>query len=184
MAVASSDAHRLNRDEYERLVSAGFFPPGARIELINGVLYDMAPQDSPHATGLHLALKVLQTVFPRGYIRVQSPLALDGFSEPEPDLALVPGSILDYQDNHPTAALLVVEVADSSLPYDRQRKIPLYARAGIPESWILNTRRRELEVYRNPIDGEYRSCIVLRISDSVSPLARPDMAVPVADLFP
>lgn len=184
MAVASSDVHRLSREEYERLVSAGFFPPGTRIELIDGVLYDMAPQDSPHVTGLHLALRVLQTVFPRGYIRVQSPLALDDFSEPEPDLALVPGSIRDYQEDHPRAALLVVEVADSSLSHDRQRKIPLYARAGIPEAWILSMRRQELEVYRDPVAGEYRSRTVLRISDSVSPLARPDMALPVADLFP
>ncbi|HYO16806.1 MAG TPA: Uma2 family endonuclease [Thermoanaerobaculia bacterium] len=184
MAVASSDAHRLSREEYERLVSAGFFPPGARIELIEGVLYDMPPQDSPHVTGLHLALAALRTVFPTSYIRIQSPLAVDDSSEPEPDLAVVPGSIRDYQDDHPTTALLVVEIADSSLSHDRQRKIPLYARAGIPEAWILNTRRKELEVYRNPVDGEYRSRTLLRISDSVSPLDRPDIAIPVADLFP
>jgi Uma2 family endonuclease len=184
MVVASSEDRRLSREEYELLVSAGFFPPGARVELIDGVLHDMPPQDSPHVTGLHLALRVLQTVFPTSYIRVQSPLALDDVSEPEPDLAVVSGSIRDYQDGHPTTALLVVEVADSSLSYDRRTKIPLYARAGIPESWILNTKRKELEVYRDPAAEGYRSQTVLRIGDRIAPLARPDVDISVAGLFP
>lgn len=184
MAVASLDAHRLSRKEYERLVSAGSFPPGTRVELLDGILYDMPPQDGPHVTGIHLALRALQTVFPSGYIRVQSPLALDDFSEPEPDLALVPGGILDYEEGHPPTAILVVEVADSSLMQDRQRKIPLYARAAIPDAWILNVRRKELEVFRDPVEGRYRSRTVLRIGDSIAPLARPAVSIQVADLFP
>jgi Uma2 family endonuclease len=184
MAVANFEDRRLSREEYERRVSAGFFPPGARVELIDGVLQDMAPQDSPHVTGLHLALKALQTAFPTSYIRVQSPLALGDFSEPEPDLAIVPGGILDYQEGHPTTALLAVEVAVSSLQYDRRTKIPLYARAGIPESWILNMRRKELEVYRDPSQAGYRSRTVLRIGDCIALLARPDILISVASLFP
>lgn len=185
MAVASLEDRRLSREEYERRVRACFFPPGARVELIDGVLHDMAPQDSPHVTGLHLALNALRTAFPTSYIRIQSPLALDDFSEPEPDLAVVSGTILDYQEGHPTTALLAVEVAVSSLSYDRRTKIPLYARAGIPESWILNMKRKELEVYRDPAKVGYRSRTVLPIGDSIAPLlARPEVSIPVAGLFP
>jgi Uma2 family endonuclease len=187
MAVTALDDRRWTRKEYERLVREGAFPPGARIELVDGILYEMSPQDSPHATGFRLAQVALGNAFPlsAGYeIRGQLPLALGEDSEPEPDIAVVPGSIRDYSHHHPATALLVVEVADSSLLHDRKRKIPLYARSGIPESWLLNLPRRTLEVYRNPTDGVYRRRIVLRAGDSVSPVTRPGVSIAVADLLP
>jgi Uma2 family endonuclease len=187
MAVATVETHRWTREEYERLAAKGFFPPGKRVELVEGVIYDMAPQNSPHATALHISQEALRTLFPPGSgyaVRSQSPLALNEGSEPEPDLAVVPGSFLDYRDHHPTMALLVLEIADSSLFHDRKRKIPLYARCGIPESWLLNLVRGTLEVYRDPIGGAYQTWTVLQAGDGIAPLSRPDRSIQVAELLP
>jgi Uma2 family endonuclease len=187
MAVATVETHRWTREEYERLAAKGFFPPGKRVELVEGVIYDMAPQNSPHATALHVSQEVLRTLFPPGSgyaVRCQSPLTLGEDSEPEPGLVVVPGSFRDYGDHHPTTALLVMEIADSSLFHDRKRKIPLYARHGIPESWLLNLIRGTLEVYRDPSSAGYQTRTVLRTGDSLSPLSRPDRSVRVAELLP
>jgi len=184
MAVAANDVHRWTREEYERMAAEGLFAPGARVELIDGIVYDMSPQKSPHTTCLHLALRLLTLHFSDAYVRVQSPLALGDDSEPEPDLAVVQGTIEDYAVEHPTTAVLVVEVADSSLAHDKERKIPLYAQCGIPEAWLLNVPAKTLEVHRDPREGRYRSHQVLRIGDTVSPLARPEAQIAVADLFP
>ncbi len=105
-------------------------------------------------------------------------------AEPEPDVAVVAGSGWDYLDHHPSSALLIVEVADSSLYHDRQRKRHLYAHAGIPECWIANLVKIQLEVYRKPVGGAYTSKKVLKAGDSVSPLFCPDASIAVADLFP
>lgn len=187
MAVATIEAHRWKREEYERLAAQGFFPPGQRVELVEGIIYDMAPQNSHHATAFRLAQEALRTIFPTGSnheIRGQLPLALSEDSEPEPDIAVVPGTIRDYRDSHPTTALLIVEIADSSLLHDRKRKIPLYARHGIPESWLLNLVRRVLEVHRDPVGGVYQTRMILREGDTVSPLGRPEAAIAVAELLP
>lgn len=185
MAVASAEIHRWTREEYERMAAKGLFPPDARVELIEGIVYDMTPQSSFHSTGLRALQESLRPVFSSGYdLRVQMPLVLGDDSEPGPDLAVVPGTFEDYAYSHPTTAVLAVEVADSSLLRDRRLKIPLYARAGIPEAWLLNLKRTVLEVYRDPVDGAYRSRTVLRPGESVSPLARPDVSLAVADFFP
>lgn len=154
------------------------------MELIDGVIYDKLPQKGPHTTCVHLALRILTLLLPDAYIRVQSPLALGDDSEPEPDLALVPGRLEDYDQNHPTTALLIVEVADSSLAHAKERKIPLYARYGIPEAWLVNVHAKTLEVFRDPGQSRYRSHQVLRIGDTVSPLVRLEARIPVVDLFP
>jgi Uma2 family endonuclease len=187
MAVAAVAAHHWLREEYENLAASGLFPAEARMELIEGVIYDTAAQNSLHATVYRLVHEALRLVFPAGSgfeIRGQLPLALGDDSEPEPDLAVVHGSIRQFRDHHPTTAVLVVEVADSSLLHDRKRKIPLYARAAIPEYWILNLIRRALEVYRDPAEGAYRSRLVLRARDHISPLAQPAARVGVDDLLP
>ncbi len=166
------------------MAASGFFPPEARVELIDGLVYDMTPQSSGHTTSVHLAAEALRPAFPGSYLRVQSPLALGERSAPEPDVAVVAGSPRDYRDGHPSTALLVVEVADHSLLHDRQRKLPLYATAGIPEAWILNFKQKALEVYREPVDGLYCSRTVLRAGESVSPLTGPGISIAVADLLP
>ena len=184
MSVAAIDFHRWTRQEYERLAETGFFPPDAKVELLEGIVYDMTPQSGGHATCTHLAAEALRLAFPESYLRIQSPLALGERSEPEPDIAIVAGSPRDYSSFHPTTALLVVEVADHSLLHDRQRKLPLYAEAGIPEAWILNLKQKTLEIYRDPGERGYGSRTVLRTGDFVSPLARPDVSIAVADLLP
>jgi Uma2 family endonuclease len=187
VAVANVELHRWTRRDYERLASTGFFPPGKRVELVDGIIFDMTPQHSLHATAFRLAQERLRAVFPpeSGYeIRGQLPLALSEDSEPEPGLTVVAGSIRDFRDGHPTTALLVVEIADSSLLHDRKRKIPLYARCEIPEAWLLNLPRKALEVYRDPGNGIYQTRMVLRAGDAVSPVSRPDASIAVSDLLP
>jgi Uma2 family endonuclease len=183
---------RWTRQEYDRMVEAGVFPPGERVELIDGEVLAMTPQGSAHATALLLAEDALRKAFDAGtHVRVQLPLALDPSSEPEPDVTVVRGSPRDYRDAHPSAALLVVEVADTTLPYDREQKGSLYARAAVADYWIVNLVDRVLEVYRDPgplsqsrYGWGYRTVEHYSAGESVSPLASPHARVPVADLLP
>jgi Uma2 family endonuclease len=185
MVTTTVENRRFTREEYERLVEQGYFHPEERVELVDGLLYEKTPQSSFHATGVQGSQEALRTVFSEGYdVRSQFPLALGFDSEPEPDIAVVPGSLRDYVYAHPTTAILIVEVADSSLIHDRKRKASLYARSGIPEYWILNLVRWCLEVYRESKDGAYTSRTVLREADSVSPLSRPEVSIPIASLLP
>ena len=184
MATATADLRRWTREEYERLVEQGFFHPEEKIELVDGVILEMSPQSSVHTIGVLLIQGALTPIFSEGcYIRSQMPLALGFDSEPEPDLAVVPGVPLDDLDAHPSTAVLVVEVADSSLLRDRA-KASLYARAEVPEYWLENLVDWCLEVYRQPKDGTYTSRTVLRAGDIVSPLSRPQTAIPVVGLLP
>ncbi len=188
MAVAEIEQHHWTRKDYERMVAKGLFDPEARVELVEGVIYDMAAHGSIHATGVRLVERALQRIFSSGFdVRGQMPLALGHDSEPEPDVAVVLGDILDYSRNHPTTAVLVVEVSDQSLGHDRKRKLPLYARSGIPEAWILNLRERTLEVYREPSGGptsRYSTRTDLRAGDTVSPLGQPEAVIEVSALLP
>jgi len=177
--------HRWSRAEYDRMVSAGVLHPEARLELIDGEILEMRPQGSAHAATVQLAEEALRKACGTGYsIRVQMPLALTETSEPEPDLAVVPGSPRDYLEAHPSTAALVVEVAEASLPYDRDRKKRLYAGNGIPEYWILNLPDTRLEVYREPRGADYASATVLRPADAVCPAACPQAGLPVSSLLP
>ncbi len=179
------DQYLLTRLEYDRAVDAGAFRPGARLELIEGKLHAMTPQGTAHTTGLHLVANYLREAFGPGHvIRIQNPLAIGDYSEPEPDIAVVAGNVRDYRHVHPTAALLVVEVAQTSLADDRIVKQALYASCGIPEYWILAIPEDRLEVYREPEGDRYRYVKHLVAGDQVAPLARPDALVAVEDLLP
>jgi Uma2 family endonuclease len=185
MATATIDTRRWTREEYERLVEQGFFHPEDRLELVEGIIYEMTPQSSFHSTGIRFAESALRPVFVAGFdIRAQMPLALGFDSEPEPDIAVVLGTARDYLHSHPTSAVLIVEIADSSLLHDRKRKSRLYARAEIPEYWIMNVMDWCLEVYREPKGGVYRSHTVLRAGDTISPVLRSDATILIADLLP
>ncbi len=183
MATAAK-FRRFTREEYEDLVEQGFFHPDERVELVDGYIYEMSAQSTRHVVSVRLTRRVLARVFGEDFdILVQMPLSMGLDSEPEPDLAVVPGDPRDYLVSHPTSAVLVVEVAETSLQHDR-KKAALYAHAGIPEYWILILGKRQLEVLRDPHDGTYRSSTVLNVTDRVSPLARPEASIPLADLFP
>src|SRR6266481_7977036 len=142
---------RWKRVEYERLVDLCLFQSDP-VELIGGQVVVAEPQSSYHATVVGAADDALRAILPPGWIvRAQMPIALDEESAPEPDLVLVRGARADYRESHPARPALVLEVADSSLDFDRQHKGSLYARAGILDYWILNLIDRVLEVLREPI---------------------------------
>ena len=185
MTVPAVQLRRWTREEYEKMVAAGVFHPEDRLELIDGEVWEMAPQSSLHSTAVRKVEEALRAVFaPDHDVRVQLPLAFDSDSEPEPDVAAVPGRIEDYRDAHPNTAALVVEVADSSLNYDRDSKTILYAAHGIPEYWILNLVDNRLEVYKELEMDVYRSRRLLDKDDVVSPVFRPEATIAVSDLLP
>lgn len=167
------------------MVEVGILGPGDRVELIDGEILTMAPQKSPHATAMQLAQEALRVAFGTGFhVRPQLPLALDELNEPEPDLAVVAGSLRDYRHAHPSIADLVVEVAETSLAFDRGVKKALYARFAIPEYWIVDLPDRAVEVYRSPLAEDYQDQRSLSEEDSIAPLARPEAVIAVADLLP
>jgi Uma2 family endonuclease len=158
MALSTARIKSWTRLEYERLVDLGAFRPGERLELVGGALVVREPQGGPHATAVGLAEDALREAFGAGWtVRAQSPIALDEDSEPEPDIAVVPGSRRDHRRAHPSHPVLIVEVADSSLEFDRSEKAGLYARAGIADYWILNLGGQVLEVYREPVADPHRA---------------------------
>ncbi len=176
---------RFTREEYENLVENGFFGPEERVELVDGYIYEKFPLTSWRAAGIQALQEILSPTFNEGYsIRFQMPLALGEESEPEPDVAVVQGHWREYRDAHPCTALLVAEVTDAALLHDRNRKSTLYATANIPEYWIVNRQDQQLEVLRDPRDGRYQSRSILVAGDAVSPLAKPDISIPVSDLLP
>jgi Uma2 family endonuclease len=182
---------RWRRVEYDRLVELGMFD-GERLELLDGVLVVREPQKSYHAATVMQVGRVLEVAFGTGWhARFHAPIALDDDSEPEPDVAMVRGVPLDYATEHPSTAPLIVEVADSSLRLDRRFKTGLYARARIPEYWIVNLVQRVLEVHRDPQpapDAEYgavyRVVETVQPSAIVTPIAAPTARIAVADLLP
>lgn len=177
--------HRFTRAQYERMVEAGVFGPEDRQELLDGEIIAMAPQKSRHATAVTLLSEALHSCFGQGHtLRVQLPLALDARSEPEPDTAVVPGSPRDYRDAHPTCAELIVEVADAALVYERGAKLAAYARAGVPEYWILDFEAAALEVCRHPMGEAYGERRILAADESAAPLAGNGTAIRVADILP
>ncbi|WP_207148385.1 Uma2 family endonuclease [Thiococcus pfennigii] len=177
--------YRFSRVQFERMVDAGLFGPSDRLELLDGAIIDRAPQQSRHATAVILVGDALRAVFgPGATVRVQLPFCLDDHSEPEPDVAVVPGDPRSYRDAHPSQALLLCEIADSTLAYDRGRKLAAYARAGIPEYWILALETERLEVFRRPDAGIYVEKRVRSGAEAIAPLARPTQTVPVRDLLP
>jgi Uma2 family endonuclease len=186
------DTRKFTRVEYARLLEAEILGPDDRVELLGGAMICKEPQLSPYATGVALAQRVLVTAFGSGwYVRAQMPVALDDESEPEPDVAVVPGDPRDYRDAHPARPVLLVEVALSRLPFDRDHKGSLYARAGIPEYWIVNLQTPRLEVYQGPVPDDaaafgwrYGTALTLAPQEHVSPLAAPHARIRVADLLP
>ncbi len=160
-------------------------PPGVRLELIDGEILRVTPQGSLHATAVRLAEDALRALFARGFdVRAQLPLALGISSEPEPDIAVVQGKPRDYRDAHPSAAVLIVEIADTTLEYDRSRKGSIYARAGVQDYWIVNLVERCVEVYRDPGNEGYRAMLRFLPGASLSPLSIADASLAVADLLP
>lgn len=179
--------HAISAEEYLRMGEAGVFAPEARLELIEGEIIEMAPIGSPHA-GM---VNILTALFSRAtagaaVVAVQNPLILSERSVPQPDVALLKPRTDSYTRSHPGAAdvMLVVEVADTTRAFDIGTKVPLYARSGIAEAWVVDIQERVLHVYRDPAPDGYRTNLALKGGESVSPLALPALALSVADLLP
>src|SRR5688500_915551 len=191
MAQKPLTLKRWRRVEYERLVDLGAFEQEP-LELLGGQLIVAEPKGSEHATAVDMADDALRAVLPGGWIvRVQNPLALDDESAPEPDIAVVRGARIDFRHAHPARPTLIIEVAESSLGFDRMAKGSLYARAGIVDYWIVNLVDRVLEVYREPVPDpavpfgcRYRSVIRLTPADVVELAGVSGVGVAVADLLP
>lgn len=186
--LAEPTTKRWTREQYYHLAEEGWFR-GQRVQLINGEIIQMPPQGRPHARTIFLIRDALAEVFARpAHVETQVPLnALDD-SDPEPDVVVFPGDVRDY-DDHPTTALLVVEVADSSLRLDR-RKAGLYAAAGVPEYWIADVNQKQIEVYRDPAKDDraefgagYGAPVTFAGGQAIAPLARPGAMLEVSKLF-
>jgi Uma2 family endonuclease len=178
---------RFTVEEYHRMIADGILDENDRVELIEGELVQMAAVGSYHAA----SVDALNEWFVRGLrsravVRVQNPLRLSSASEPEPDLALPRPRADRYFSATPAAedALLVVEVADTTLRYDRTVKLPLYAAAGIPEAWVIDVVGSRAFVYRDPDGGEYREMTTVARGGTLTPLAFPDLALPLAAVLP
>jgi Uma2 family endonuclease len=191
MKQAPLTPKRWRRVEYQRLADLGTFEHDP-VELIGGQLIVAEPKGSEHAAAVDIAYVALLSAIPAGWtVRGQNPLALDDDSAPEPDLAVVRGSSADFRHAHPTRPALVVEVAESSLQFDRVTKGSLYARADIGDYWIVNLIDRVVEVYRDPgpdltapFGWRYTSVDRYHPGDSVTPLGVPAAPVAIAALLP
>lgn len=179
------------REEYYRLAEAGFFA-GRRVMLIEGRVYTMSPQNEPHSRGIVAVLNALQAAFGTNFtFRPQLPLDLRQTSDPEPDMAVIAGPHRSQPTTRPTAAVLIVEVADSSLAFDSGDKASLYAAAGITDYWVVDLAHDRLIVFRDPRPDataphghSYFQIICRGPADTVAPLAAPNSPITVADLWP
>lgn len=171
----------LRPDEYELLAETGVFR-NERVELIRGIIVRMSPMLEPHAMVIQILNRLLvPALLGRADVRVQLPFPCGDDSMPEPDLAIV--AVGKFGEPRPRTAFWIIEVAETSLAYDRHEKSELYAEARVPEYWIVNIRDRTIEVHAEPSQGAYTRVTPFRIGDKVSPGAFPGLTIDVGALF-
>ena len=189
MSVAMDEwprRHRITVEEYYRMAEVGLLAPDARVELIEGEIIDMPPIGSRHGASVDLlAQRLILALRERAIVRVQGPVRLDNFSEPQPDLAVLTPRDDFYRQGHPSPkdTLLMIEVSDTTLRYDRHRKLPLYARHGIPELWIVDTNAKQLNIFRGPSGSTYIEAVTLGAPSIVSITSLPDVAIDLSALL-
>jgi len=185
MAVAV-ERYRFTVDQYHQMAEVGIFSSECRVELIDGEIFEMAPVGPWHSGVVNrLTHRFVIALGDRGVVHVQNPVGLDPRSEPQPDVMLLRARADFYGTAHPGPqhALLLVEVADTSLAHDRGRKLPLYARAGVAEVWIVNRDADAVEVYRSPSREAYREQDRRRRGEEIAPAAFPDIRLSVGDIL-
>ncbi|HAO33767.1 MAG TPA: Uma2 family endonuclease [Candidatus Competibacter sp.] len=178
--------HRWTVAEYHRMAEVGLLNEDSRVELIDGEIIEMAPIGSSHGGEVkYFNNKFVSLLHGKVIVSVQDPIILDGHTEPQPDVALLRWRDDFYRKANPHAEdiLLVIEVSDSTLRYDRDVKIPLYAKNGIPEVWLLDLQNRQLEIYREPLNGAYRQRDSHQ-TGPIAPLLCPDAIIDLDELFP
>ncbi len=182
-AVSLPAAKLWTVDEFHRLGELGVFE-GRRAMLIDGTILEEGPMNPPHAIASTKTEDLIRDLFGRAFhVRVQKPLVFGLWLDPEPDVAVVTGRPADYT-SHPTTATLLIEVSDTSLKYDTNEKVDLYAKAGIPECWVLDLDGRQLLVFRDPTANGYGTKFTVAAGGSASPLAVPGAMVAVASMLP
>ena len=177
---------RFTVEEFHRMAEAGLFQADERVELIEGEILRMTPIGVPHAAcvaGLHELLQ--ERLRKRAHVRCQCPIVLGDRSEPQPDLAIVRRREDGYHSGHPRSqdVIFLVEVADSSLLFDQRTKIPLYAKAEIPEAWLVNLVADAIEVYRRPSSEGYQEVETLRRSERLAPAPFSDCRLTVDEIL-
>lgn len=185
-SIADCPLRRFRVDEYHRMLEVGVLAEGEKVELVDGLILSKPRRGPAHAFAIQELNRVLARQLPDEYrLRPQLPATLDDWNEPEPDFAIVRTEDTRGKKNHPDHALVMIEVADSSLRYDRTRKAALYARRRIPEYWIVNVTERAIEVHRDPdaAGKRYRVTEILRPGQTLESASVPGVTVEVAALF-
>jgi Uma2 family endonuclease len=177
---------RITVDEYYRMADVGLLAPDVRTELIEGEIIEMAPIGSRHAASVsQLGHLIFPALGGSAQLRVQLPVRLDEYSEPMPDLTVVRPRKDFYRSRHPESAdtLLIVEVSDSSLRFDRDVKVPLYSRHQVPEVWLLDLSHDRIHFFRAPRDGIYTDVSFMDDPKVVALVALPEITVDLSGLF-
>ncbi|MCX8087563.1 MAG: Uma2 family endonuclease [Rhodocyclaceae bacterium] len=176
--------HRWTVEDYHRMVQTGLLDETDRVELIEGELIDMAPIGCKHASRVDKLARALLLALGMDYlVRVQNPVTLGGLSEPQPDIVVVRDG--DYSLAHPSASdiFLLVEVADATLHFDREVKLALYARHGIPEVWLLDVATDQLTIHCDPADGQYRTLRTPAPDEPIAPQRLPQAVITLAEIM-
>ncbi|MBE9036801.1 Uma2 family endonuclease [aff. Roholtiella sp. LEGE 12411] len=190
--MSLTTAKRFTVAEYHRMAELGFFKEDDRVELIKGEIFYMAAKGTPHSVCETLLFRALiQLLVERALVRGQQPIIIPEYSEPEPDLAIVRNVDDDYLSAHPSPSdiLLLIEIADSSLKYDQEVKLLLYAEANISNYWIFNLVDNSLECYSEPyqyLQGKfgYRRKLIYLPNESVNLPSFPDLVLDLSKVFP
>jgi Uma2 family endonuclease len=185
--IAVADMRLLSVDEYLQMAKAGILDEDDRVELLDGVIITMSPINPPHAFAVDTLADRLKEELPKGFqVRVRNTVQLSARSAPQPDIAVVRALGDIYARRHPGPAeiMLIVEVSDATPDRDLRVKLPLYAAAGIADTWIADLVHRRLLVHREPVGLSYASITTHEPGDAVAPLAFPDLRIDPASLFP
>jgi len=179
--------HPISAEEYLRMGEAGVFAPEARLELIEGEIIEMVPIHPPHAGCVKTLIQLFaRRAGDRALLSVQDPLIISGLSVPQPDLALLRPRADNYGGSHPGVSdvFLVVEVSDTTLAFDLKTKVPLYARCGITEAWVVDVNERVVHVFRDAAAAGYGTSLTVRPGQRVACFAVPEVDLEVGELFP
>ncbi|MCL1475170.1 Uma2 family endonuclease [Argonema antarcticum] len=185
--MTSTSVRLFSQDEYHHMTEAGILDPDERVELVEGQIISMAAKNPPHSATNLCAAEYLRTLLAGlALIRIQDPINLNPYSEPEPDIAVVRVDPRRYVERHPTPAdtFLLVEISDTTLERDRKQKAAAYARAGIADYWILDVNTRQVRVFREIVNETYQQETILQEEATLFMLAFPEIEVQIARLFP
>ncbi|MHB8575592.1 MAG: Uma2 family endonuclease [Dehalococcoidia bacterium] len=185
--VAEPEQRRFTLEEYESMIRAGILRSGERVELFDGRILAMAAMGGAHISSVLRISRVFRLRLPESVdVLVQTAIRLPPDAEPEPDVTVARHHDDDYASGPPSPRdiLLLIEVADSSLAFDRDRKLPRYAAAGLPEAWLVDLPGDRIVISREPRDGRYTVLTSAGRGDTISPLAFPQLVIAVSDLLP